>query len=146
MLPAPPTVLIAGALHLPVTRLLLATLGANRWGPLGAIEQCDPIEEGHLAHLLDLHSRLLLYFYLHLDRFTVGAPSLLVFPVPTKGALPRLLGFALMRFVPPLSTAEAPDLARVPIHEDWHFCWSSDAWDERCRLGGRVYRGREGPL
>ena len=25
-------------------------------------------------------------------------------------------------------------------------CWSSDAWDEGCRLGGRVYRGREGPL
>ena len=129
-----------------MTWLLLATLGTDRWGPLGAIEQRDPIEEGHLAHVLNLYSRLLLYFYLHLDRFMVGAPSLLVLLVPAKGTLPRLLGFALMRLMPPLSTAEAPDLAWVTIHEDWHFCRSSDTWDERCRLGGRVYRGREGPL
>ena len=129
-----------------MTRLLLTTLGADGRGPLGAIEQRDPIEEGHLAHVLDLYSRLLLYFYLHLGRFTVGAPSLLMLPVPTKGTLPWPLGFALMRLVPPLSTAEAPDLAWVTIHEDWHFCWSSDMWGERCRLGGRVYRGREGPL
>ena len=51
-----------------------------------------------------------------------------------------------MRIVPPLSTAEASDLAWVTIHEDWHFCQSSDTWDKRCRLRGRVYRGREGPL
>ena len=89
---------------------------------MGAIEQRDPIEEGHLAQIPDLHSRLLLHFYLHLNRFVVGAPRLLVLPVPTKGALPRLLGLALMRLVSPLSTAEAPDLARVTIHEDWHFC------------------------
>ena len=128
-----------------MTRLLLATLGADRWGPLGAIEQRDPIEEGHLAHVLDLYSRLLLYFYLHLDRFVVGAPSFLVLPVPTKGTLPRLLGPALLHLVPPLSTAEAPDLAWVTIHEDWHFCWSLVTWDEGCRLRGRVYGGREGP-
>ena len=129
-----------------MTQLLLTTLGANGQSPLGAIEQHDPIEEGHLAQVLNLHSHLLLYFYLHLDRFTVGAPSLLMLPVPTKGTLPRPLAFALMHLVPLLSTAEAPDLVWVTIHEDWHFCWSSDTWDERCRLGGRVYRGREGPL
>ena len=129
-----------------MTRLLLTTLGADRWGPLGAIKQRDPIEEGHLAHILDLHPHLLLHFYLYLDRFTVGAPSLLVLPVPAEGTLPRLLGSALMRLVPPLSTAEALDLAWVTIHEDWHFCGSSDTWDEGHRLGGGVYRGREGPL
>ena len=51
-----------------------------------------------------------------------------------------------MHFVPPLSTAEAPYLAWVTIHEDWHFCRSLDPWDEWCRLRGRVYGGREGPL
>ena len=146
LLPAPPAILVTGALHLPVTRLLLTTLGADRWGPLGAIEQCNSIEEGHPTQILDLYSRLLLHFYLHLNRFAVGASSLLVLPVPTKRALPRLLGFTLMCLVPPLSTAEAPDLARVTIHEDWHFCRSSGTWDERCRLGGRVYGRREGPL
>ena len=146
MLPAPPTVLITGALHFPVTWLLLTAFGADWWGPLRVIEQRDPIEEGHLAHFLNLYSRLFLHFYLNLDRFAVGASSLLVLPVPTKGALPQLLGFALMRLMPPLSTAEAPDLAWVPVHEDQHFCWSPNAWSEGCRLGGGVYRGREGPL
>ena len=129
-----------------MTWLLLTALGADRWGPLGTIEQCDPIEEGHLAHILDLYPRLLLYFYLYLNRFMVGAPSLLVLSVPAEGTLPLPFGSALMRLVPPLSTAEALDLAWVTIHEDWHFCWSSDTWDEGCRLGGGVYRGREGPL
>ena len=146
LLPTPPTVLITGAFHLPMTWLLLTALGADRWGPLGAVEQCDPIEERHLTQLLDVYSHLFLYFYLNLNRFTVGAPSLLVLPVPTEGAFPRLFGFVLMRLMSPLPAAETPDLAQVTIHEDRHFCWSSGAWDERCRFRGRVYRGREGPL
>ena len=146
LLPAPPAILVTGALHLPVTRLLLTTLGADRWGPLGAIEQCNSIEEGHPTQILDLYSCLLLHFYLHLDRFAVGATRLLVLPISTDGALPRLLGFALMRLVPPLPAAEAPDLAWVTIHEDRHFYRSSGAWGERCGLGRWVDRGGEGPL
>ena len=146
MLPAPPAVLIAGALHLPVTRLLLATFGADGWGPLGAIEQRDPIEEGHLTQILNFYSRFFLHLYLNLDRFAVGAPGLLMFPIPAEGTFPWLLGSALVRLMSPLPAAETPDLARVTIHEDWHFCWSSYTWDEGCRLRGRVYRGREGPL
>ena len=129
-----------------MTWLLLTALGAYRWSPLGVIEQHNPIEEGHLAHVLDLHPRLFLHFYLNLDRFTVGAPGLLVLPVPAEGTFPWLPGFALLRLMSPLPTVETSDLAWVTIHEDRHLCWSSHTWDEGCRLGGRVYRGREGPL
>ena len=129
-----------------MTRLLLTTLGANRRGPLGTIEQRDLIEEGHLAHVLDLYLRFLLHVYLNLNRFTVGAPSLLVLPIPTKGALPQLLGLTVLRLMSPLSTAETFDLVRVTIHEDWHFCRSLHSWDEGCGLGRGSCRGRERPL
>ena len=146
MLPTPPAVLITGALHLPMTQLLLTAFGANQWGPLGAIEQRNSIEEGHLAYFLDLYLRLLLHFYLNLDRFMVGAPSLLVLSVTTYGASLLLLLWAFLRLMSPLPAVETPDLAQVAIHEDRHLCWSSHTWDEGCRFRGRVYRGREGPL
>ena len=99
-----------------MTWLLLATLGADRWGPLRTIEQRDPFEEGHLTQILDFYLRFFLHFYLNLDRFAVGAPGLLMLPVPAEGTFPRLLGYALVRLMSPLPAAETPDLAQVTIH------------------------------
>ena len=123
-----------------MARLLFATFGANGWGPLRVIEQRNSIEEGHLAHVPNLYSCLLLHFYLNLNRLMVGAPSLLVFSVPTKGTLPWLLGFALVRLMSLLPAAETSDLMQVPIHEDRHFYQSPNVWSEGCGLGGRVLR------
>ena len=71
--------------------LLLATLGADWWGPVRAIEQGDPVEEGHLAQLLDILANLYLNLYLYLGGLSVWATCLLMFPVTTYGTGPPLL-------------------------------------------------------
>ena len=146
MLPAPCTVFIMWALHLTMTQLLLTTFGADWWGPLWTIEQCDLIEESQLAQLLDLHVSLLLHFYLDLRRSVVWASCLLVLLIPTQRALPRLPGLAFLHLVSLLSTAETLDLAWMTIHEDQHFYWSVNVWGEWCWFRGRLYWGREGLL
>ena len=146
LLPAPPTILVTGALHLPMTRLLFATLWANWRGPLGSVEQRDSVEEGHLSHLIDFHAYFLLYLYLNLGWFTVGASRLLVLPIPTEGAPLLFPGFTLVRLVSPFPTAETLDLARVTIHEDRHFYRSSSTRDEGCRFRGGSHWRREGPF
>ena len=95
-----------------------------------AIEQCDPIEEGHLAQLLDLLANLYLYLYLNLSRLSVGTTCLLMFPVTTDSTSPWLLLLALLRFMAPLPATEAFDLTWVTIHEDRHFYWSVYARNE----------------
>ena len=129
-----------------MARLLFATLWANRRGPLGSVEQRNPIEEGHLAHFVDLHAYFLLYLYLNPSLFTVGASRLLVLPIPTEGAPLLLPGLALVCLMSPLSTAETLDLAWVTIHEDWHFYRSSSTRDEGCRFGGGLHWRRERPF
>ena len=110
--------------------LLLTTLGADWWSPVRAIEQGDPVKEGHLAQLLDFFMNLHLYSYLYLGRSSVGAACLLVLPVTTYGAGPLLLPWALLRFMSPLPATEALDLTWVAIHKDWHFHRSVDAGSE----------------
>ena len=86
-----------------------------------AIEQCDPVKEGHLAQLLDILANLYLYLYLYLGGPSVGATCLLMFPVTAYGTgLPFPL-CAFMRLMAPLPATEALDLAWVAIHEDRHF-------------------------
>ena len=110
--------------------LLLATLGADWWGPVRAIEQSDPVEEGHLTQFLDLLANLYLYLYLHLSRFSVGASCLLVLLVTTYGAGPSLLLFAVLRLMAPLPATEALDLAWVAIHKDRQFYRSAHTGNE----------------
>ena len=86
-----------------------------------AIEQCDPVKEGHLAQLLDFLANLYLYLYLYLGGPSVGATCLLMFPVTTYGTGLPLLQWALLRLMAPLPATEALDLAWVAIHEDRHF-------------------------
>ena len=95
-----------------------------------AIEQSDPVEEGHLTQFLDLLANLYLYLYLHLRRFSVGASCLLVLPVTTYGAGPSLLRLAFLRLMAPLPATEALDLAWVAIHEDRPFYRSMDTGNE----------------
>ena len=111
-----------------------------------AIEQGDPVKEGHLTQLLDFFVNLYLYFYLHLGRSSVGATCLFVLPVTTYGARPLLLPWALLHFMAPLPAAEALDLAWVAIHEDQHFYQSVDTGNEWRWFGGCMNRGREGPF
>ena len=113
---------------------------------MGPIEQRDPIEEGHLTRIPDVYSLLLLLLYRNLDRFAVWAPSLPVLPIPAERTFPRLSGFALIRLVPLPLAAEAPDLARVVIHEDGLLYWSSVTWYEGCRFRGWWCWGRESCL
>ena len=94
-----------------------------------AIEQGDPVEEGHLAQLLDFLADFDLDLYFDLGRSTVRATPLLVLLVTAYGAR---LSSALLRFVPPLPAAEALDLPRVAIHEDRHFYRSVGAGSEWC--------------
>ena len=101
--------------------LLLATFGANWWSPVRAIEQRDPVKEGHLAQLLDLFVDLYLNLYLYLGRFSVGATCLFMLPVTAYGAGPPLLSWAFLRLMTLLPATEALDLAWVAIHEDRHF-------------------------
>ena len=101
--------------------LLFATFGADWGSPLRAIEQGDPVEEGHLAQLLYLLANLYLYLYLYLGGPSVGAACLLMFPVTTYGARLPLLRWTFLRLVAPLPATEALDLAWVSIHEDRHF-------------------------
>ena len=101
--------------------LLLATLGADWWSPVWAIEQCDPVKEGHLSQLLDFLANLYLNLNLYLGRFSVGATCLLMLPVTAYGAGPLLLLWAFLRLMTPLPATEALDLVWVAIHEDWHF-------------------------
>ena len=128
-LPAPPAIFIARAFHLVVAWLLLATLGANWWCPVRAIEQGDPVKEGHLAQLLDFLADFYLDLYFDLGRSTIRATPLLVLLVTAYGAR---LSSALLRFVPPLPAAEAFDLPWVAIHEDRHFYRPVGAGDEWC--------------
>ena len=138
---APPAILISRALHLVVAWLLLATLGANWWCPVRAIEQGDPIEEGHLTQLLDFLANLNLDLYFDLGRSTIRAAPLLVILVTAYGA-----GFssALLRFVPPLLAAETFDLPRVAIHKDRLLYRSVGAGDEWCKFGSGMGRGVKG--
>ena len=110
--------------------LLLATLGADWWSPVRAIEQGDPVKEGHLAQLLNLLANLYLYLYLHLGSFLEGATCLPMLPVATYGTGPLLLPWTLLRFMAPLPAAEALDLAWMAIHEDRHFYRSVGTRDE----------------
>ena len=111
--------------------LLLATLGADWWGPVRAIEQSDSVKEGHLTQFLDLFANLYLYFYLHLSRFSVGATCLLVLPVTTYGAGPPLLPWAFLRLMALLPATEAFDLAWVAIHKHGQFYRSVHTGNER---------------
>ena len=95
-----------------------------------AIEQGDPVEEGHLAQLLDLLANLYLNLYLYLGGPSVGASCLLMFPVTTYGAGPSLLLFAVLRLMAPLPATEAFDLAWVAIHKDRHFYRSMGTGNE----------------
>ena len=89
-----------------------------------AIEQGDPVEEGHLAQLLDFFANFDLDLYLDLGRSAIRAPCLLVLPVTTYGAGLLLLSWAFLRLMSPLPATEALDLARMAIHKDRHFHWS----------------------
>ena len=97
-----------------------------------AIEQGDPVEEGHLAQLLDLlvNLYLYLYLYLYLGGPPVGATCLLMFPVTTYGTGLHLLRWTLLRLMAPLPATEALDLAWVAIHEDQHFYRSMGTGNE----------------
>ena len=97
-----------------------------------AIEQGNPVEEGHLAQLLDFLANLYLYLYLYLylGRSSVGAACLLVLPVTTYGTGPLLLPWALLRFMTPLPATEALDLAWMAVHKDRHFYRSMGAGNE----------------
>ena len=108
--------------------LLLATFGADWWSPVRAIEQGDPVEEGHLAQLLDILANL--YLYLYLGGPSVGATCLLMFPVTTYGTGPCFLRCTFLRLMAPLPATEAFDLARMAIHEDRHFYRSMGAGNE----------------
>ena len=110
--------------------LLFATFGADWWGPLRAIEQRDPVKEGHLTQFLDFLTNLDLYLDLYLGRSSVGATCLLMLPVTTYGTGPPLLLWAFLRLMAPLPATEAFDLAWVAIHEDRHFYRSVDAGNE----------------
>ena len=129
-LSAPSTVLVPWALHLSMSWLLLATFGADWWSPVWAIEQGDPVKEGHLAQLLDLLANLYLYLYLYLGRPSVGATCLLMLPVTTYGTSLPLLRWAFLCLMAPLPATEALDLAWVAIHEDRHFYRSMGTGNE----------------
>ena len=75
-LPAPPAIFVPWAFHLTMPWLLLATLGADWWSPVRAIEQRDPVEEGHLTQFLNFFANLYLHLYLYLGRFSVRATCL----------------------------------------------------------------------
>ena len=83
-----------------------------------AIKQSDPVEEGHLAQLLNLLADLDLDLHFDLGRSTVWTTCLLVLPVTTYGAGLLPLPWAFLRLVSSLPAAEALDLARMAIHED----------------------------
>ena len=110
--------------------LLLTTFGADWWSPVRAIEQGDPVKEGHLAQLLDFLANLYLYLYLYLGGPSVGATCLLMFPVTTYGAGLPLLCWTFLRLMAPLPAMEALDLAWVAIHEDQHFYRSMGTGNE----------------
>ena len=95
-----------------------------------AIEQGDPVEEGHLAQLLDLLTDFDLDLYLDFGGSTVRTTCLFVLPVTTYGAGLLLPPRAFLRLVSPLPAAETLDLARMAIHEDRHFYRSVSAGDE----------------
>ena len=95
-----------------------------------AIEQGDPVEEGHLAQLLDIFANFNLDLYFDLGRSTIRAPCLLVLPVTTYGAGLLLPSRAFLRLMSPLPATEALDLARMAIHKDRPFYRSVSAGDE----------------
>ena len=132
MLPAPSTVLVLWAFHLTMSQSLFATLGADWWGLVQAIKQCNSVEEGHLPQLLNFLANFYINLHLDLGRLAVWAPCLLVLPVTTDCAHPPLLLWALLCIVPSLPAVEALDLVWVAVHKDQHFYWSMDAWDVLC--------------
>ena len=83
-----------------------------------AIEQGDPVEEGHLAQFLDLLLDFDLDLYLDLGRSAVRTTCLFMLPVTTYGAGLLPLPRAFLCLVSSLPAAEALDLARMAIHED----------------------------
>ena len=98
--------------------LLLAALGADWWCPVRAVQQGDPVEEGHLAQLLNLLVDFNLDLYFDLGRSTVWATCLFVLPVTTYGAGLLPPPWAFLRLVSSLPAAEALDLAWMAVHED----------------------------
>ena len=143
-LPTPPAILVPRAFHLTVSWLLLATFGANWWCPVRAIKQCDPVEEGHLAQLLDLLADFDLNLHFDLGRSTVRATCLFVLPVTTYGAGLLPLPWAFLRLVSSLPAVEALNLAWVAIHKDWEFYRSMGTRDEWRWFGGSVGWRMEG--
>ena len=127
-----------------MVQLLFATFGANWWGPVWAIEQGDPVKEGHLTQLLDFLVNLYLYLHLNLGRSTVGATCLLVLPVTAYGTGLLLPSWAFLHLMPPLPAVEAFDLAWVTIPKDRHFYRSMDARDEWRWFGGCMRGDGEG--
>ena len=130
MLPAPSAVLVSGAFHLTVTRLLLATFCANWWSPVRAIEQGDPVEEGHLTQFLDLLSGFNLDLYFDLGGSTIRTTCLFMLPVTTYGAGLLLPPRAFLCLVSPLLATETLDLARMAVHEDRPFYRSVNTGNE----------------
>ena len=110
--------------------LLLAAFGANWWGPVRAIKQCNSVKEGHFTQFLDVLANLYLYLYLYLGGSLVGATCLFMFPVTTYGTGPCLLLWAILRLMAPLPATEALDLTWVTVHEDRHFYRSMGAGNE----------------
>ena len=98
--------------------LLLATLGADWRCPVRAVQQGNPVEEGHLAQLLDLLADFDLDLHFDLGRSTIRTTCLFVLPITTYGAGLLPLPWALLRLVSSLPAAEALDLARMAVHED----------------------------
>ena len=95
-----------------------------------AIEQGNPIEEGHLTQFLDVLANLHLYLYLDFGGLVVGAPCLLMLPVAAYSAHLPLSLWAFLRLMSPLPAAETFDLAWVAIHKDRHFYQSMNTGDE----------------
>ena len=95
-----------------------------------AIEQCDPVEKGHLTQFLDFLANFNLHLYLYLGRLTVRATCLLVLPVATYGTGSPLPSWAFLCLMTPLPATEALDLTWVAVHENRHFHWSVGMGDE----------------
>ena len=110
--------------------LLLATFGANWWGPVWAIKQRDSVKEGHLTQFLNVLANLYLYLYLYLGGPSVGATCLFMFPVTTYGTGLPFPPWAFQCLIAPLPATEALDLVWVAIHEDRHFYRSVGAGNE----------------
>ena len=125
--PAPPAVLVLGTCQFRVPGVPFATLAANRWRRFWAVEEGDPVLQGHRAQLLKF--RRLLHEHLYFRLGPKVASLLRVRSVSTQGALHLLLLLASLRQVTSLVTAATPDWRRLPAAAaDPH------AWEVQIRL------------